>query len=151
MPDFSSLLQAPAGQAPRPVTLTPGNYAGVIKSFELKEAPPGKDYTKIVRIHIGVTGWPDNVADEDKQQKQVDGSFRPIDLSKRQLRRDYYDNGLYRLDDLIRSCGIESNGRTYEEILPELKGAAVVAEVQQYMNQSTNELGNQIGNLTGQK
>lgn len=151
MPDFSTLLKKPAGQAKRPQVLAPGNYPGVIKGFELKEAPPGKDYSMIVRFHIGLTDWPDNLSEEDKMQPTDGGTATTIDLSKRQLRRDFYDNGLYRLDDFIRSCGVESNGRSYEEVLPELRGAAVVVEVQQYMNQSTNELGNQIGNMTGQK
>lgn len=79
------------------------------------------------------------------------GEFKLIDLSKRQLRKDFYDNSLYRLDDFIKSCGIEANGRTYEEILPQLIGSPVIVEVGQYMNQATSEIGNQVVNLAGAK
>lgn len=151
MPDFSQLMNQPAGQAKKPKVLVVGNYSAIIKSYELIEAPAGKDYKTIIRFHVGLIGWPDSATEEDKQQEQMDGSFKPIDLAKRQLRRDFYDNSMYRLDEFIRSCGIEPNGRSYAEVLPELTGAQIVAEVQQYLNGKTNELGNQIGNMTGAK
>lgn len=149
MVDFTQLLKRPAGQAPKPKALPIGNYPGVISKFELLPAPAGKDYQMIVRIHLGLTGWPDGISEDETLQPMGDGTSKPIDLSKKQLRRDYYDNSMYRLDELIKSCHIEPNGQSYEEILPQLIGAAVVVDVQQYMNQNTNEVGNQVGKLTG--
>lgn len=151
MPDFSKLLSTPAGQAKAPKVLVPGNYPGIIKSHELLPAPEGKDYTGIIRFHIGLTDWPDTATEDDKNQETGTGETKPIDLSKRQLRRDFYDNSLKRLDDFIRSCGVDMTGKSYQEVFPELTGCRVTAEVQQYLNQRTNELGNQIGNLTGQQ
>lgn len=150
MPDFSKLLNRPAGQAKSPKALIPGNYPGVVKSFEMLPAPEGKDYETIVRFHIGLTGWPDSVSDDDKMQDLGDG-MKPIDLAKKQLRRDFYDSSLKRLDDFIRSCGVEPNNRSYNEVLPELVGSHVIASVEQYLNQRTSDLGNQIGNLVGEK
>ena len=151
MVDFSGLLKAPAGQASRPKPLPVGNYPGIIKSFSMEAAPAGKDYTAMVRFQVGLLDWPElGVSEEDKVQTQPDGSSRQIDLSKRQLRKDFYDNSLFRLDDFIKSCSVEINGRTYEEVLPELIGARVVVGVEQYLNQQTNDLGNQIRNLVGQ-
>ncbi len=149
MPDFSSLLKAPAGEAKKPKPLVIGNYPGIVKSFEMVEAPQGKDYKMILRVHVGLTDWCDNASEDDKQQERRPGEFAPIDLSKRQLRKDYYDNSLFRLDDLLKSCGIEANGKTYEEVLPSLIGSRLVVEVDQYLNQNTNDLGNQVKNLTG--
>ncbi len=149
MPDFSSLLKAPAGESKKPKALPIANYPGLVKSFEMVQAPPGKDYQMIVRIHVGLTGWADQVSEEDKQQETRPGVYSPIDISKKQLRKDFYDNSLYRLDDLVKSCGIEANGKTYEEILPQLVGAPLVVEVDQYLNQNTNDLGNQIKNIVG--
>lgn len=148
MPDFSKLLSRTAGQAKSPKTLVPGNYPAIIKSHEILPAPEGKDYEFIIRFQIGLLGWPDSAVEEDKTQDLGNGEV-PIDLSKKQIRRDFYDNSLKRLDDLIRSCGVEPGGRSYQEVLPELTGAHVTAEVQQYLNQRTNDLGNQIGNLVG--
>lgn len=151
MPDFSALMKRPAGQAKPPKVLAAGNYSGVIKGFEILPAPAGKDYSTIIRFPVGLLDWPETATDEDKTQDSGDGVQKPIDLSKRQLRRDFYDSSLHRLDEFIRSCNIEPAGRSYEEVLPELTGCQVTAEVQQYLNQRTNELGNQIGNLTGAK
>ena len=146
MPDFSTLLRKPAGEAKKPPALPAGDYPAVIKSHEVGDQ--NKNRTPYVRFHVGLTGFPDSVSDDER--KGADGS--PIDLSKKQLRRDYFltEDALWRLDEFIRSCGVESNGRSYEEVLPELVGASVLAEVQQYMNQSNNEIGNQIGKLVGQ-
>lgn len=137
--DLGSLLKKPAGQAKKPPALDAGNYPGVVKSFELGDQ--NKNKTPYVRFQVGLTGWGDGIE-----------PVPDLDLSKRQMRRDYFltEDALWRLDTFIRSCGVEANGRSYEEVLPELVGHQVVVEVQQYMNQTSNEIGNQIGQLTGQ-
>lgn len=136
--DLGSLLKKPAGQAKKPPALDAANYPGVLKSFEVGNQ--NKNQTPYVRFHVGITGWGEGV------EPQAD-----VDLSKRQMRRDYFltDDALWRLDEFIRSCGIEANGRSYEEVCPELIGHPVTVEVQQYMNQTSNEIGNQIGKMTG--
>lgn len=138
MPDFSSLLRKPAGEAKKPEALPAGDYPGVIKSFELGDQ--NKNHTPYARLAIGLTGWPDTVDESDRGD---------TDLSKRNLRRDMYltDEAFWRLDELLRGLGIEVTGRTYEETIPELVGQQVLVEVQQYMNQTNNEIGNQVGAL----
>lgn len=140
MVDFSSLLKKPAGEAKKPAALDAGNYEGIIKSFEIGDN--NKNKTPYVRFHLGYTGWPNN-------EPQLDAGGKAIDLSKRAGRRDFYitDEALWRLDDLISALGIDSVGRSYDEVLPETVGKSVIVEVQQYMNQSTNEIGNQVGAL----
>lgn len=151
MPDFSKLANAKAGEAKKPKALAEGNYSGIIKSWSFEPAPAGKDYESIVRFNLGLLNWPSSITDADKFQEQVDGSLKPIDLSRRQLRRDFYDNVLYRLDDFIKSCGIDMNNRTYSEVLPELIGKRVTVQVKQYLNQSTSEIGNNVGDLVGEQ
>lgn len=146
MPDFSKLLKRPAGEAKEPKALPPGDYTGIIKNWEMKEAPQGKDYESLVRFSIGLVAWPDSMDESDKLDESGEAA---MDLGKRQLRRDFYDNALYRLDELIRSCGVDPAGQTYEETLPQLIGRTVLVEVQQYMNQQTNKIGNQVGKLVG--
>lgn len=145
MPDFSSLLRKPAGEAKKPQALPVGSYSGVVKSFEVGDN--NKNKTPYVRFHLALTDWPENVDDADRSDES--GSL--IDLSKRQLRRDYYltDDALFRLDDFLRSVGIELANRSYEETVPEAVGAAVLIDVQQYVNQTNGELGNQVGSLAG--
>ncbi len=149
MPDFSTLLRQPAGQAPKPKALVPGDYPAVVKKFEVLPAPEGKDYSAIIRLHLGLMDWPATASEDDKLQPKADGSTMPIDLSKRQLRKDFYDSAMWRFDDFIKSCGIAIGSQTYEEILPQLVGAQATAQVQQYLNQKNNDLGNQVGDLKG--
>lgn len=148
-PNFSHLLKRPAGQAKKPEALPIGDYHGIIKGFEIGDQ--NKNKTPYARLQLGLMGWPDSVDEAERQQSGPDGKSTPIDLSKRQLRRDMYldDPSLWRLDEFLRSCGIEPEGRTYEECLPELVGHQVTIEVQQYLNEKTSEIGNQVGKLTG--
>jgi hypothetical protein len=138
MPDFSQLLRKPAGVAKKPPALPAGDYSGIIKSWEVGDN--NKNKTPYVRFNLVLTAPPDDVELEPG-----------TDLSKKPLRRDYYltDDALWRLDDFIRSCGIEPNEEVYEEVMPQMVGLPVTVEVQQYINQSTSEIGNQVGKLTG--
>ena len=153
MPDFSQLLSKPAGESRRPPTLPAGDYPAIIKSFEYGDNNTNR--TPYVRFAIGLTDWDQNVPDSwsqaDAQGNLTEVSKSDVDLSRRQLRRDYFltDDAYWRLDELILSCGVVPNGRSYEEVIPELVGSPVLAEVQQYLNQRSNETGNQIGRLTG--
>jgi len=149
MPDFSDLLDAPAGEAPRPPVLPQGTYRGFFKGqYSTHEAPPDKEYTKVIRFNIGLTEWPESISDDAKMQMGPKGP-RPIDITKRQFRKEFYDNALWRLDEVLKSCGITTEGRKYRETLPELSGQELLVEVTQFMNQRTGELQNQIGNVKG--
>ncbi len=151
MVDFASLLKAPAGQSPKPKPLYPGNYPGIVTKFETLPAPAGKNYALIIRFHLKPIAWAEGIPEEEKVAAQPGGGTLPIDLSKRQLRRDFYDTSMYRLDEFIRSIGIEPNGRSYEEVLPDCNGAQVMMEVKQYISNTTGEPGNEVGNLAGIK
>ena len=142
MTDFSALLKRPAGESKKPPALPVGDFPGIIKSHELGDN--NKNKTPYVRFFVGLTGWPDEVDADDREQ---DG--KPIDLSKKQFRKDFYlsDDALWRLDEFIKAMGVDATGRDYEEVLPELTGLQCTVEVQQYMNQNTSEIGNQVGNL----
>ena len=155
MPDFSQLLKKPAGEAKRPPPLPAADYYGMVKSYEVGDQ--NRNRTPYVRFQLALQDWPDNSPDE-WQVTDADGnahtvSKADVDLSKRQMRKDFYltDDALWRLDEFIRSCGIDAKGRDYEEIIPEVVGQPVMVEVQQYLNQNTNEIGNQVGKAVGQK
>jgi len=138
MVDFSNLLRKPAGEAKKPPALPPGDYPGVIKSYEFGDK--NKNNTPYVQFNLGLTDWADTAEVEDKTG---------IDLGKRQLRRQFFftDDALWRLDEFLRNLGVDAKGRTYEEVLPEVINARVLVEVQQYMNQKSNEIENQVGGL----
>lgn len=154
MPDFSQLLNKPAGEAKRPPPLPAGDYYGIVKSYEVGDNNRNK--TPYVRFQVGLTDWPDSSEDEwihaESNGESHNVTKADIDLSKRQMRKDYYftDEALWRLDEFIRSCGVDPQGRSYTVVIPELVGVPVTVEVTQYLNQNNNETGNQIGKLVGQ-
>lgn len=147
MPDFSSLTTKIAGTSVKPKVLVPGDYLSVITGHSLVEAPKGKDYKTIIRLALKPIEWPEDTEQDDKMQDGPEGR-ELIDLSKRTLRRDYYDHRLYDFDQLLEQLGIEL-GRPYAEVFPELVGKQVWAEVTQYANQQTGEFANQVNNLRG--
>jgi hypothetical protein len=140
MPDFSQLLRKPAGEAKRPKPLPIGDYQGVIRSWEVGDN--NRNHTPYVRFQVVMTEWPETVSMEDRGD---------IDLSKRTMRRDFYltEESTWRLDTFIRSCDVDPLNRTYEEVLPELVGRAVIAQVQHYINQQSGEIGNNLGEVVG--
>lgn len=150
MPDFSKYLKRPAGKAVRPSPLPVETYPGIIKSYEYGDQ--NKNKTPYVRFHLSLTGWPESVSENDRQQANADGVLEPIDLSKRRLRRDFFltDEAYVRLDEFLRSCGIDlSDGPDYEVVIPQVVGCPVNVEVQQYLSSTTNEIGNQAGKVFG--
>jgi hypothetical protein len=148
MVDFSKLLRAPAGAAKPPQALPVGDYQGVVKAWRMVEAPKDKEYTAMIRFTFGLVEWPSDIDEEDKMQDTASGP-QLIELGKRQLTRDFYDNRLDILDGFLNSLGVQLSGKSYEEVLPETIGAPCVVPVQQYTNQRTGELGNQVGNPRG--
>lgn len=140
MPDFSALLRKPAGEAKRPKALPIGDYQGVVKSHEVGDN--NKNHTPYVRFGIVLTGWPDEFTQADIPED--------TDLSKRQLRKDFFltDDSLWRLDEFIRSCGVEPAGRVYEEVVPELVGQPIKVEIKHYRN-AQDEIGNTVERVIG--
>lgn len=129
MPDFSKLMSRPAGQAKKPAALTAGDYPCKIVKFELGESQQKK--TPYVRYFLVPTGFPEGASDSDK----VDSNGETIDLSKKQLRRDFYltADAEYRLDEMLRALEVPLEGRTYEESVPDAIGKDCLAVVIQRM------------------
>lgn len=141
MPDFSSLLSKPAGEAKKPPVLDAGDYPGVIKGYELGESSQKK--TPYVQFNVGLTSWPDGV----EPQTREDGTA--IDLSTKSLNRKMFltPDALWRLDQMLKDLGIEMSGRSYQDILPETVGTSILVEVRQGLNQQTNDLFNEVNNI----
>jgi hypothetical protein len=151
--NFKHLLARPAGQAERPKALPAGDYPGIIAKFEQGESSQKK--TPYVRFLTNITGWPDTVEEEDRVLHKPDGTTSPIDLSKKQQKVDYYltDDALWRLDEFIRSAGLETAGKSYEEIIPECVGVHVTLAITQENNDTGDEVVtyNKVGKMVGQQ
>lgn len=156
MVDFSAIARQAAGQSKKPARLPPGDFPGVIKSFEWGDA--NKNKTPYVRLQLGFTAFPESCLEEWEEfdnEKQTSFSVKKsdIDLSKRTMRKDFYmtDDSRYRMDEFLVLMGINvgtpDSPRSYEETLPELIGAPVLAEVQHQLNQQTNDTFVQVGKV----
>lgn len=153
MPDFSSMLRNPAGQAKKPETLPTDDYPGVVTSFEYGDN--NKNKTPYLRVHFRLLGA--GQADGNADALAALG----IDPSKRQLRRDYYLRGkdandkeaqnscLFRIDEMLRACGVEPNGQAYDELIPTIIGANVLLQVKQRLNENSDsgDMFNEIGKV----
>jgi hypothetical protein len=152
MVNFAHLLSQPAGKSKRPTALPVGDYPGIIKSYEIGDN--NKNKTPYVQFAIGLIGWPDGIEEQDIMQEVEEGKFEPIDLSKRQLRKQFFltETSRWRLDEFLKTCALEMEDVSYQEIFPQLVGQHVLVEVQQYINQKADDgsTGNQVGKLVGQ-
>jgi hypothetical protein len=138
--DFRSLLAKPADSIEKPKPLPAGTYTGTINKYEYGKSKEKK--TPYVRYFLQI-----NEAGEDVDPVELDG----VDLSKKQLRRDYYltDDAEYRVKELWESCGIDGTGRSLGEILPDLIGCSVIIEVTQRNSEDGLTTYNDVGNLKG--
>lgn len=139
--DFKSLLSKNMDEVKRPVPLPPGTYRGVVAKFEFKESQEKK--TPFVRFMIQITAPGDDVAGDPNLAK--------IDLSKKQLRKDFYltPDAEYRLKEFIDSCGIATKGQSFGVSIPNTQNAPVLIEVTQRPGQEDGEFFNDIGSIKG--
>jgi hypothetical protein len=167
MTDLASLYRRPSGTASSQKALPIELYPAIVKKYDLVEINrPKMSSLPIPALHLefGLTDWPTSIPASERTETNMDGKEVPIDLSTRTLRTDMPtpspdnvenwsgsvrpDTFWYFLDRFLQSCGIEL-GPDYETLFPQLLGCRVNVEVQQYMNQRTGELGNQVGRVFG--
>jgi hypothetical protein len=127
---FAALLRQPAGEAKAPEALPVSSlYPGVVRSFEYGNA--NKNKTPYIRFQVGLTGWAEDV-------EAIPG----LDITKRTFRRDVYmtPDSMHRIDTMLASFGLELSGRSYEEVIPEMVGQHVHADIQQYTSDTAGTL-----------
>lgn len=142
MPDFGTLLSKPLDDVKKPAPLPAGTYHGRVLSYEPMESREKK--TPYIRFHIAVSH-----AGDDIDPELITG----VDLTKRQLRRDYFltPDAEWRLKEFIQSCGVPTTGRSFNETLPELQNASVIISVTQRPGRDGDEFFNDIDNLKGEQ
>jgi hypothetical protein len=142
--NFAELLKKPVADAVKPPTKPAGTYLGTIKEFKFDESRQKK--TPFVRFVIASVNPGPDIAAED---------LEGIDLTKWNPGKDYYltDDALYRLREVIESCGIATEGRDFAETIPEMRGKQVQFAVTQRAGEGDKmmELYNDIGDLSGVK
>lgn len=127
--NFSSLLDRPVESAEKPKPKPPGTYTATVKGFNFGESQKKK--TPFVRFQLA------NVqpgADVDQTLLAQAG-----DLTKWSPAEEYYltDDSLYRLREMLESCNVKVEGRSFKDTIPEVVGMPVQFEC--YLEQMTNE------------
>ena len=91
--------------------------------------------------------------DDDKFQDDGQGGKIPIDLSRKQLRKDYFltPAAYFRLENFLTSMGFDietdaEGNKDYETPVSQLIGRKVNVEVQRILNRQ-NEFINVVGEL----
>ncbi len=147
--DASNFLDMPSGKTVRPAALPIETYPGIVTSFERSES---RRKTPIARFNVRLRDWPASIPESARMQADGDGVLQSIDLSKRTYRADFFitEDALYRLDEFLRSCGIEPDGTPYGALCARAIGCPVSVDMGQYISESTGEIGNQVNKIYGE-
>lgn len=117
--DFKGMLTKPVGTAERPKSKPDGTYNGVVEGFRFDVSKIKK--TPFVRFTMGNVSPGADVNQEELAEAK-------IDLSKWKPTIDFYltDDALFRLQDVIEKIVPNSQGRSFNETIPEMKGKPVL-------------------------
>ncbi len=138
--NFRDLLSFNTDEVERPKPLPAGHYLGVIRSHEF--AMSKNKGTPFVRFLIVPESPTDDVIDHNND-------LASIDLSRRELRRDYYitPQSRYRLADMLDAVLGKTTGRTADERIPETTGARVIFGVTQRTSEDGQDTYNDVTSI----
>lgn len=117
---FRELLSQPTDKVERPRALADGHYYGFIKDHEFGTSR--QKQTPFVAFILTPSEETTDVAE---------GANAGIDLSKREMRKTLYITpaSLYRLTDFLDQSMGKETGRSFDERIPETRGARVMFHV----------------------
>lgn len=127
MVDFATLLGKKVDDAKAPAPLPEGTFGGLIQKFEYKKSRD-KGY-----MHVDFT-----IRLTDAKEDVDQAELAEIDISQRVLHKTFFfdQEGLEwaarseaELGEFLKSLGIDTAGRTFNETIPETINAAVIVKV----------------------
>lgn len=136
--NFRELLSTKTDEVDRPRALAAGHYICAIKNFEFGTSR--QKQTPFVRFLLTPV----------EACSDVDASANAgIDLGARELRRDYYllPHTIWRLSDALDAILGKQIGRSFDERLPDTRGARVMADVAQRESEDGSETFNDVQTL----
>lgn len=149
--DPVSALRPSARDTLPPPVIPADMYPGVIKSYEITSST---NNNPILRLPVGLLDWPDTIELDKRFQIGPEGEQIPIDLSRKQLRKDFFltPAAYFRLENFLTAMGFEiatdSNGnKDYETPVSQLIGQKVGVEVQRILGRNSGEFINVVGEL----
>lgn len=149
--DPVSALRPSARDTLPPPVIPADIYPGVIKSYEITVST---NQNPILRLPVGLLDWPDTINVDHRFQIGPEGEQIPIDLSKKQLRKDFFltPAAYFRLENFLVAMGFEiqtdaSGNKDYETPVSQLIGQKVGVEVQRILARNSSEFINVVGEL----
>jgi hypothetical protein len=135
---FRELLGQATDAVERPRPIADGHYLGSIASHEFGLSR--QKQTPYVRFIINLEQETDDVPT---------GANGGIDISRREIRKDYFitPTALYRLSDMLNAVLGKETGRTFDERIPETRGARVMLGVGHRDNDDGTETYNEISTI----
>lgn len=120
MVDFSQLLKKRVDDIKPPATLPEGTYRGIITKFEFGASQ--QKQTPFVKFTIKFLAAEDDVDPE---------GLKEIDFSKVERNHSFYltESSEFMLAAFIKSCGVNTVGRSLGETIPEVQNANVLVKV----------------------
>jgi hypothetical protein len=136
--NFNELLQKPAADVKKPPLLNDGIYFGVLKQYQLQESRQKK--TPFASFPITLTHAADGV-------DLMGDDGQPIDPAGVQKSVDMYlsENAQYRIIELAQNLGIETEGLTLGQVLPQLVGQTVAIEITKIPSADGTRMVNRVG------
>jgi hypothetical protein len=128
--DYREMLRQPTESLERPKPLPKGNFIATIGQHEFGTSR--NKGTPYIRFPLAIA---EACADVDP------AAIEGIDLSRRELRRDYFitPNALYRLGDMVDAVLGKKPGVNLDERLPDLRGSRVMVTVSQRASEQNSE------------
>lgn len=127
--DFKQLLNKKVDDAKRPPLLPPGDYEGLVKAWKVDERDykQGDGPVPVVSFLCQITAAGDGVDAEDLK----DAEGKPFDPAGRRYSVDFSLKAEedYRLSEFLQSCGIDTEGRSFGETLPDTMNAPIFMTV----------------------
>ncbi len=145
--NFQDLLKKPMDSVKKPAAKPAGTYFGVIKEYKFDESAKKKTpYCRVI-LH-NISAGPDVQIEDTATHTAAEVTET---IGKWNPGVDYYltDDAIYRLKELIESCKIPTQGRGFDESIPELRGMPVQFEVTQRPSDDGETLYNDIGKVAG--
>lgn len=123
--DFKQLLNKKVDDAKRPPLLPAGDYEGVVKAWKAAEIDykQGDGPQPVVEFNCQITAPGEGVDQEDLR----DSEGKPFDPAGRRFQVQFSLKAEedYRLSEFLQSCGIETEGRSFGESLPDTTNAPI--------------------------
>jgi len=147
VPNFSHLLRKPVSDAKKPPVLPEGTYYGQITKHDLGESAQKK--TPFLQ-------WSGTYTHAEDSVDLRDEAGEPIVLEGKRFQFSHYltEDSLYRLREFLESCGLETEGRSFEELIPQAIGKSVMLEIIQapIEDKQTGEtrMIHRVNNIVGQ-